>query len=128
MNQTLPTLTRDCTATLALLVLGTWWVGGAELAFATSVSGVVAIVNVLLLAIVVRVMTRAAAAERGAGLALGLLAGKSLFVLVAFGLLVSTFGSIAPAIGAGSVVLALTLRGFADALLVSDDELPEGAR
>lgn len=126
MTQTLPALIRDTAATLVVIVVASGMVSGLELASQTLVSGIVAIINFLLLAFVVRTLARAAAVNRGVGAGLALLALKTFFMLFAFGWLVTAFGSIAPALGVGSVVLALTLRGLADALYVSEDELPEG--
>ena len=84
--------------------------------------------NFAALAWVIRLVSRAAAAGRGTGPAMALIFGKSILLLVVFGGLVSLFGSLAPALGAGSVILGLCTRGVLDALTVSDDELPEGVR
>lgn len=128
MIETLPTLARDCALALSALVAASWWFGDGALAVATGVSGMVAIVNLMLLGLVVRAVAHASAHEQGMGKVLGLLSGKMIFMLGGFTFLVSFFGSLGPAIGASAVILGLTVRGFVDALQVSDDELAEGVR
>lgn len=116
---------RDAIVALAALSVIAGVFGGADLAFGTLVSGVVAVGNFALLGYLVGLSTRASTVGRGGAVA-GLLMLKTLLVLALFFALVSFFGTIAPAIGAGCVVLALSVRGMLDALHVSDDELPEG--
>lgn len=126
MNDDLRPMLRDAGVALAALTAGAGVFGGAWVALATAVSGLMTIVNFALLAALLRLSARATAAGRGAGPALALLFLKTGLLLVVFMGLVSIFGTIGPALGAGTVVLALTVRGLVDALTVSDDELPEG--
>lgn len=128
MNPDLRTMMRDSAMALACLVAIAGLFSGWALALGTLVSGLAAMANFAALAWVIRLVSRAAAAGRGTGPAMALIFGKSILLLVVFGGLVSLFGSLAPALGAGSVILGLCTRGVLDALTVSDDELPEGVR
>ena len=128
MNPDLRTMMRDSAMALACLVAIAGLFSGWALALGTLVSGLAAMANFAALAWVIRLVSRAAAAGRGTGPAVALIFGKSILLLVVFGGLVSLFGSLAPALGAGSVILGLCTRGVLDALTVSDDELPEGVR
>ena len=128
MNPDLRTMMRDSAMVLACLVAIAGLFSGWALALGTLVSGLAAMANFAALAWVIRLVSRAAAAGRGTGPAMALIFGKSILLLVVFGGLVSLFGSLAPALGAGSVILGLCTRGVLDALTVSDDELPEGVR
>ena len=128
MNPDLRTMMRDSAMALACLVAIAGLFSGWALAVGTLVSGLAAMANFAALAWVIRLVSRAAAAGRGTAPAMALIFGKSILLLVVFGGLVSLFGSLAPALGAGSVILGLCTRGVLDALTVSDDELPEGVR
>ena len=128
MNPDLRTMMRDSAMALACLVAIAGLFSGWALALGTLVSGLAAMANFVALAWVIRLVSRAAAAGRGTAPAMALIFGKSILLLVLFGGLVSLFGSLAPALGAGSVILGLCTRGVLDALTVSDDELPEGVR
>ena len=128
MNPDLRTMMRDSAMALACLVAIAGLFSGWALALGTLVSGLAAMANFAALAWVIRLVSRAAAAGRGTAPAMALIFGKSILLLVVFGGLVSLFGSLAPALGAGSVILGLCTRGVLDALTVSDDELPEGVR
>ena len=128
MNPDLRTMMRDSAMALACLVAIAGLFSGWALALGTLVSGLAAMANFAALAWVIRLVSRAAAAGRGTAPAMALIFGKSILLLVVFGGLVSLFGSLAPALGAGSVILGLCTRGVLDALKVSDDELPEGVR
>ena len=128
MNPDLRTMMRDSAMALACLVAIAGLFSGWALALGTLVSGLAAMANFAAVAWVIRLVSRAAAAGRGTGPAMALIFGKSILLLVVFGGLVSLFGSLAPALGAGSVILGLCTRGVLDALTVSDDELPEGVR
>ena len=128
MNPDLRTMMRDSAMALACLVAIAGLFSGWALALGTLVSGLAAMANFAALAWVIRLVSRAAAAGRGTAPAMALIFGKSILMLVLFGGLDSLFGSLAPALGAGSVILGLCTRGVLDALTVSDDELPEGVR
>lgn len=128
MNPDLRTMMRDSAMALACLVAIAGLFSGWALALGTLISGLAAMANFAALAWVIRLVSRAAAAGRGTAPAMALIFGKSILLLVVFGGLVSLFGSLAPALGAGSVILGLCTRGVLDALKVSDDELPEGVR
>lgn len=116
---------RDAVLALAMLTVLAAVFGGVNVGLSTLVAGVVAIGNFALLGHLVKLAVRASTVGRGGAVA-GLLVIKTGLVLAIFLGLISFFGSVGPAIGAGSVVLALSVRGMLDALHVSDDELPEG--
>ncbi|TNE84994.1 MAG: hypothetical protein EP330_26685 [Deltaproteobacteria bacterium] len=125
MNDDLRSMLRDAVVALATLTVLCGLFGGGELALGTFVSGLAAIGNFALLGYLIALSTRASTVGRGGAVA-GLLMFKIVAMLALVLGLVSYFGTVAPAIGAGSVVLALSVRGMLDALHVSDDELPEG--
>jgi hypothetical protein len=118
------TILRDSALALPLLAgLGGWLEGvwGATGVFA---SGLVTLLNLALLAWLVDRIVRATAAGNGGGGAIALVFGKMLFVLGAYGALLSVFPALSVALGLGAGIVGLTVRAVADTLHVPSGETP----
>jgi protein-S-isoprenylcysteine O-methyltransferase Ste14 len=88
-------------------------------------SGLLTLLNLAVLAWVVDRVVRATASGEGGGAAIGVITGKTIIVLMAYGALLSVFPAPSVALGLGAGLLGLVIRGTVDAWRAKGDVVAE---
>lgn len=114
------TLLRDCALAVPLLLLVGSLIGGSWGALAVGVSGLVALGNLALLALVVERLLQALAEGTGAGVAMALLMGKMVLLFTVYALLLVIFPALYVALGLAIVMGGLTVSGLLGGLRASN--------
>ena len=116
---------RDSALVLPLLAGVGAWLHGPVGAAGVVASGLLTLLNLAVLAWVVDRVVRATATGEGAGGAIGVITGKTIIVLMAYGALLSAFPAPSVALGLGAGLFGLVVRGTVDAWRANDDVVAE---